>query len=159
MKSKITMWIICVITACGAGYYMALKKTKKKLQNAYGLADKHLALYIMMNQWVRQYNKGKRIAKYLQNEGYKNIAIYGMNYIGETLLDELSRDNINVCYAIDQNAEKIFTHIKVYKPDDVLDKVDAVIVTPITAFEAIENTLISKLDCPILSIEDILYSL
>ena len=42
-------------------------------------------------------------------------------------------------------------------PDEELANVDAVIVTPITFFSEIEDMLSLKMDCPILSIEDILY--
>ena len=39
----------------------------------------------------------------------------------------------------------------------VLAKVEAVIVTAITFFEEIEEKLSQKMECPVLSIEDILY--
>ena len=41
--------------------------------------------------------------------------------------------------------------------DDELESVDAIIVTPIYYFEEIEGKLVEKVDCPIISIEDIMY--
>jgi len=41
--------------------------------------------------------------------------------------------------------------------DDSLEDVDVVIVTAITFFDEIETKLSEKLDCPIISLEDILY--
>ncbi len=111
----------------------------------------------MMNQWVKIKQENKSIADYLEQNGYKEIAIYGMNYVGETLLDELANSNIKVKYAIDKNADAIYSDIDVVTPDDELTEVDAVIVTAITFFDEIEEHLLDKMDCPILSMEDILY--
>ena len=53
------------------------------------LAEKHLALFLMMNQWVKVKQEGKNLSCYFEKNGYKKIAIYGMSYAGETLLEEL----------------------------------------------------------------------
>lgn len=82
-----------------------------------------------------------------------------MNFVGETLLGELEGTNINAKYAIDKNADGIYSEIDVREPDEVLEHVDAVIVTPITYFNPIKDMLSQKMDCPILSIEDILYEI
>ena len=42
---------------------------------------------------------------------------------------------------------------------DQLTEVDAVVVTPIVFFNEIEKELSEKLDCPIISLEDILYEI
>lgn len=42
-------------------------------------------------------------------------------------------------------------------PDCYLDTVDAIVVTSITFFEEIEEMLKEKVDCPIISLDDILY--
>ena len=39
---------------------------------------------------------------------YKEIAIYGMSYLGERLADELAGSDITVKYAIDRNADNIY---------------------------------------------------
>ena len=82
-----------------------------------------------------------------------------MNYVGETLLSELENTNVKVNYAIDKNADNIYSNIKVIKPDDELEPVDAVIVTPITFFDEIEKILSDKIDCCITSMEDIIFEI
>lgn len=79
-----------------------------------------------------------------------------MNYVGETLLSEMAGSKVTVKYGIDKNAERIYQDIDVVLPDDALDDVDAVIVTAVTFFDEIEETLSQKVNCPILSLEDIL---
>lgn len=139
----------------GATAQMAAKRTKQQKE----YADKHLALYLLMNQWVRIKQDNKSIADHLKEEGYKEIAIYGMNYVGETLLKELQDSGVDVKYGIDKNAGNINSDINVVTPEEELEAVDAVIVTAITFFYEIDESLSKKIDCPILSLEDILYEL
>lgn len=133
----------------------AVKKTRVQKENA----DKYLALYLMMNQWVKVKQKGKSIPDFLIGKGYKKIAIYGMSYVGETFLDELQGSKIEVAYAIDQNADSIFSEIDVVSLDAELSQVDAVIVTPIFFFDEIEEMLSKKIDADIICLEDIIYEL
>lgn len=123
------------------------------------LAQKHLVLYLMMNKWVHVKQENKSIAAYLEKKGYREVAIYGMNYVGETLFRELSGSNIRVSYGIDRNAGSLGSALNIVSPDDALGKTDAVIVTPVTFYGEICEMLADKVNCPILSIEDILYEL
>ena len=151
--------ILSVLTGTIAGAVTVKRAEDKKLKKVKGYADKHLALYLMMNQWVKVKQENKSIAEYLEKNGYRQIAIYGMNYVGETLLSELANTNIQVKYAIDKNADNTYADVDILSPEDDFDNVDAVIVTPITFFDEIEETLSEKLDCPIISMEDILYEI
>lgn len=121
------------------------------------IANKHLDLYLMMNQWVKVKQAGKNLSSYFEQEGYKEIAIYGMHYVGETLVEELAGSNINIKYGIDKDAEVLYADFDLLTPDKALPEVDAIIVTPITFFNEIEEMLSAKMDCPILSLDDILY--
>lgn len=123
------------------------------------LANKHLALYLMMNQWVKVKQEGKNLALYFEKNGYKKIAIYGMSYAGETLLEELKDSKIEIVYGIDKNADSIYAGVELFSIEDVLEKVDVVVVTAITYFDEIEEKLSTKLGCPIVSLEDILYEM
>lgn len=149
--------VLSTLAGAAAGAGAVGKKTSGEIRKQKGYADKHLALYLMMNQWVKVKQENKSLADYLERNGYKEIAIYGMNYAGETLLSELAGSGVKVKYGIDQKANEKYLDIDVVSPDDDLPDVDAVIVTAITFFDEIEEKLLEKLDCPILSLEDILY--
>lgn len=149
--------IASAIAGAAAGSGVTAKQLTKETKRQKELADKHLALYLMMNQWVKVKQENKSIASYLEKNGYREIAIYGMNYVGETLLGELAGSGVKVKYAIDRNADNIYTDVDIVVPDVSLEKVDAIIVTPITFFDEIAEMLSGKADCPILSMEDILY--
>ena len=67
----------------------------------------------------------------------------------------LRDSGIKVAYAIDKNAENIYADVEVRDPKDVMDDVDAVIVTSVFFFDEIEEQLENVFDCPIISLEDI----
>lgn len=127
--------------------------------NVQNISEKYFELFLLMNQWVKVKQAGKSIADYLIHNDYKRVSIYGMSYAGETLFIELKKSNIQVAYAIDQNAENICSEIEVVSPDDVLPLVDAIIVTPVYYFNSIKEKLRIKTNADILSLEDILYNL
>lgn len=133
-----------------------LSGEKEKIQQ---MSDKHFALFILMNQWVKVKQEGKNLASYFEVKGYRKIAIYGMSYAGETLVDELKDTDIKVVYGIDKKADSIYSDIEIVSLEDELEDVDAVVVTAITFFDEIEENLSDKVDCPIISLEDVLYDI
>lgn len=155
MKKNFRTVVILIVTMI-LGIYIITQKMKKLLSV---LAIEHKrkeALLNMFREWLTIKVEKKEIHDYLQNNGYKVIAIYGMNYVGEILWKDLKCSDINVKYGIDKNAEYIRTGINVLNPDDELPEVDLVIVTAITYFDEIKNKLSEKMLCPIVSLENIL---
>ncbi len=142
-----------VVLGAGAGG----KVEGEKLNKARAMSDKHLELFKMMNQWVKVKQDGKNLASYLEKNGYKRIAVYGMSYAGETLVDELRGSTVTVVYGIDKNAVSLYSDVDIVSMEDDLEIVDAIVVTAITFFDEIEEQLSEKIDCPIISLEDILY--
>lgn len=133
------------------------KAANKATDKAQTMSDKHLALFLMMNRWVQVKQEGKNLADYLHKLNYKTIAIYGMSYAGERLLEEIKDSSVVVKYGIDKEADRICADIDVVSPDDSLEEVDAVIVTSISFIDEIEEALAGKISCPIISLENILY--
>lgn len=123
------------------------------------MSDKHLALFLLMNQWVKVRQENKVLSTYFVEKKFKNIAIYGMNYVGQTLNDELKNTDVKVLYGIDRNAEAIYSDIDVLTMEDDLEDVDVIVVTAITYFEEIKKELQKKIKCPIVSLEEILYEI
>lgn len=131
-------------------------KLKKQL-DIKEMSNRHLALFLMMNKWVKVKQEGKNLSVFFERNGYKRIAIYGMSYAGTTLLNELKGTPTKVMYGIDKNTnlvEKV--GIIVCPPDNILEEVDAVVVTAITFFTEIKDILSKKLYCPIVSLDEIL---
>lgn len=151
---------ISILSAFAGAVFGAVavgKMSRDKTQKIQSISDKHLTLYLMMNQWVKVKQEGKNLADYLEKNDYSTIAVYGMNYAGSTLINELKNRNITVKYGIDRNVDSIYADVDLVSVSDDLEPVDAVIVTAVTFFDEIETVLSGKVDCPILSLEDILF--
>lgn len=154
---KPVLSILSALTGAAFGAGTVGKITGEKMNKIQNMSNKHLSLFLMMNQWVKVKQEGKNLADYLEKNGYKKIAIYGMSYAGETLVDELKNTGITVAYGIDKNADSIYADVNIVSMEDQLDSVDAIVVTAVTFFDEIEEKLSARVDCPIISLEDILY--
>lgn len=143
------------IGAASAGSVVA-KSSGKEISKYKELADKHLAIMKLYDQWLQTKQEGKSLSEYLSKEGIHSVAIYGMSFVGERLYDELSDSDIEVKYAIDKNAEHIYSEIELVKPDDELEPVDAIIVTAVFYYDEIAKLLEEKTDMKVLSLEDVL---
>lgn len=158
MKSAMVS-ALSALTGIAAGAVVTAKNSNKAIAKERAMSDKHLALFLMMNRWVQIKQEGKNLADYLAEKNYRMIAIYGMSYAGERLVEELKDSEIKVRYGIDRNAGGLYTETEVMTPEDVLEEVDAVIVTSIFYIDEIEKDLSTKLSCPVISLEDILYDI
>lgn len=149
--------IVGAVIAFWAMIRIVIKPTFEQLKKTKKVSSKHLDLYLLMNDWVNLKQDNKKLETYFINSNYKKIAIYGMNYVGETLLHELKNSSVEVLYAIDKNADNISSEIKVIKPGENMEAVDAIVVTPISFFDDIAENLEQYVSCPIISIEDIVF--
>lgn len=120
---------------------------------------KDRGLFLLMNQWTRLKQDGKNLENFFKKNGYKRIAIYGMSYVGLSLVKELSHSEIEIVYGIDRNADNIYSNVKLITMEDKLLCVDAIVVTAISGYDEIRDALSEKVECPIISIEDILNAL
>ncbi len=132
---------------------------KNKWNEMKKLSDKHLKLFLMMNQWVKIKQQGNNISDYLESKGYKKIAVYGMSYAGETLIRELKESNVEIKYGIDKNISNFYTEIETVNDPCLMGDVDAIIVTAITFYNEINEALSHRVSCPIISLEDILHEI
>lgn len=124
-------------------------------------SDKYHRLFLMMTQWKRLNNRSICLDEFFKQKNIQSIAIYGMGHAGRALAEELVDSNIAVKYAMDRNIESAFgtDDIMIAILDDHLEEVDAVVVTAITQYENIKETLEKKIKCPIYSLEEVIYSM
>ena len=121
--------------------------------------EKQKEFYNILVRWVSIHHKGRTIDQYFIEKGFKSIAIYGMSDLGELLYDELFDTNIEIKYVIDQCHERVYAEVPVLSPEDELEKVDAIIITAVHYFEEISEVLIKKINCPMISLDTVTYSL
>lgn len=156
---KVLSTILGVAVGAAGGAAVAGNACAKNTEKWKTMSDKHLTLFLLMNEWMRTKQEGKSIKDYFDKHEYKTVAVYGMSYVGERLLEELESCGIEVKYAIDQNADTIYADIDVYSPKDVLPEVDVVIVTAVYFFDEIYDKLSDNVNCEIVSLEDVLHEI
>lgn len=138
--------------AAGSGYL-----GNKQIQQKSGKVDKFKGYYNMLNQWLILKQEGKSLDEYFKKNNYKTVAIYGMGEMGNRLYDELKDSDIEVKYAVDQNAASTYSELEVVDKDDCFDDVDVMVVTATFAFDEIEEEISSKCSFPLVSLDDVVY--
>lgn len=133
------------------------KVTGKTIDEKQGKVDKFKSYYNMLNQWLSLKQEGKSLDEYFKENNYKTIAIYGMGEMGNRLYEELKNTEVEVKYVIDKNAESTYSELDVMDIDDEMPQVDVVIITAVFAFDEIMENIEDKFDCPIISLEDVVY--
>jgi hypothetical protein len=127
----------------------ALKSENEKLSDNYQL----------LNHWLEIRNEGRSVAEYFEHMGYRHIAVYGMAELANRLSEELENSDIQIVYGIDKDVCCTIARIEdVYSLQEELPRADVIVVTPYYAFETICRNLKQKTDCPIISIEDVIWS-
>lgn len=151
--------VIAGIVGFCAGAHAICKKMTQGYKKMEDSEKRFRGYYDLLVRWMDFNHRNQSLERYLLQEGMNRIAIYGMGELGVQLLLELKNSSIEIAYAVDQNAEDTVEGTLVYKPEDTLEEVDAVIVTPIYAFDAIKDTMKTKVSCRIISLEDVVYGM
>ncbi len=109
--------------------------------------------------WMKVREQGKKIEDYLILKNIKIIGIYGVGMMGNHLIAELWEGKVEIAYAIDQRADFIDVPIKVYRPDEMIPFVDAIVVTVLFNVEEIKEKIEKNLNCKIIFLENMITSL
>lgn len=158
-KGFLSVWSMAMGAAAGAVASAAMvgKTQDKAMKRKQQLADKHLSIMKVYDEWLKVRQDGRSLVEYFEKRGYKNIAVYGMSYLGESLVRELNGSDVNVLYGIDKNAENIYSSVEIMNLSDHLPEVDLVVVTAVFFFDEVAEELEDRMDCPIISLETIVY--
>ena len=155
---KVVNILLGAILGLVAGGISVGKLYKKIVGNREEKIDKFKRYYNMLNQWLILSQQNKPLSQYFIDSGYRSIAIYGMGEMGQRLYDELKDSEIEMKYVIDRE-ENIYTPIEIHDPESVIDGVDVVVVTAVFDYERIIEKLADKASCPIISLEDVIFSI
>lgn len=110
----------------------------------------------VMAKWLTLKQEKKTLAQYFEKRGYHNVAIYGCRRLGECIAQELKNTGVDLLYGVDKDRDGIYTEsYKIYHPDDVLEKVDVLVVTSLRFFEEIKKQMSERMSCPIVSLEEV----
>lgn len=159
MSKAIIIILLLFSISCVCWNIRVRKELSKRKIEAASLNDslkKQWEFYRLFVRWIQVHNHGKSVASYCKEKGIKRVAIYGMKEAGELLLDELEKGGIEVPCGIDRDADNIYVKTTVIKPSEKIPDVDIIVVTAIHFYKQIEDELKKKVNCPIVSLLDVL---
>ncbi len=110
-----------------------------------------------MDVWMQNREENKSIGCYLKNKNINNIGIYGYGILGRHLVFELKEAGLEDVWITDRRdniSQDFYSFINLAKGDSI-PKTELVIVTALGNMEEIENMLRYKVDCPIVSLDEI----
>lgn len=113
----------------------------------------------ILYRWMKLKLRGVNISDYFRDKGIHEVAIYGLGAMGQLLYEELQLSEISVMYGIDKVAKDFRGKLKIYKLEEDLDSVDAIIVSILNLDGESLKFLQDKVKCPIIALPDILVSL
>lgn len=131
----------------------------RELKKARNLSDKHLMLFLLMNEWVKVKQQNKSVEDSLLKQGYKKIGIYGMSYAGQRLCDELVNTSAEIVCCMDQKSGGTYRGYEIVSVKECPNGVDVIIVTPIFYYDEIRQQLERSVSTRIISLEEVIYGL
>ncbi len=158
-KKDIFVITISMLAISFATIWKIIDKAGKTIGRKNKLIDKYKLYYCLNNKWISLKESNKRLSEYFIENQIKRIAVYGLGDVGLNLCREIMQDGIEVKYAFDGNLIRYDSIIPIRKLEDDLDEVDAVVVTVVDEFETIKKELLLKFSCPIIAIDDVIYSI
>ena len=110
-----------------------------------------------MSSWIFALQRGKTVVQYFNKRLVQRIAIYGWGDLGKCLENELQGTDVQVSYVIDRNKMNLDNgNMEIYSLDDTWPDVDMIVVTPFYEYQVIKKRIKEKVNCWIVSIEDII---
>lgn len=111
----------------------------------------------VMNQWLILKQEGKCLERYFLSKHYEKIGIYGMGVYGRHLVRELEGSKVKIMYGIDQKELMPYRNVAIYHLSNQLSAVDLIVNTVMHEHNTIKRQLEKFFDCPILSLEDVVF--
>ena len=116
------------------------------------LTERYRYYWRVLHQWMLLKEEGIRIADYLYCQGIRKVAIYGLGMLGLHLVKELEGSMVEIVLGIDQAAKEMQMVFPVVNPNEAIENVDVIIVTPVYAFDEIFCMLHKKYQGRIISL-------
>lgn len=129
---------------------------KKNFEN-----ERNYLKFQLLNQWLRLKNRGIRFQEFFVDQQVQKIALYGLGELGQLFAEEMASDDlIHIEFGIDRNAREEWQGLKVYQLENLPNRVDAIIISPVIVTDEIEDEIYELLgEMKTFTIEEILYEL
>ena len=113
-------------------------KYKQQYESTLKEVNRYRKKYEFMYQWMKLKQNGIELIEFFQDRKLESIAIYGMGDLGELVYKELE-DNRIIKFGIDRQLKQ--NKIPIYSLENVKEKVDAIVITPVLITDEIEDQI------------------
>lgn len=128
--------------------------------------DRYAYNYLTVEQFLKIKVYGKNLSDFFEKNNFKNIAICGVDSLGQLLSEELKETSVNVKYFVDDSFIKMpfgMDGIKVISANDIRTDKDIDVFVIASLFEGndiIDRLLQNKVNIDkIISLSDVVYGL
>ncbi len=163
MKKILKYVCIAAIFICELYLMILMRKHREDSEKrCYNKLNKLEDYRHLLALWTDNLIERRQIAADLSKNGIHNIAIYGTDIEADLLDKELDNTSVQVTCFMEANSKKLS-----YRNKDVLDaqavqnikEIDAIIVTPVFAFDSIKEYIETVSDKKVLSLMDVVFHL
>lgn len=138
---------------CKSQFVYYIKEILGKIQKT---NRDRVCLDVLVDWFIKKEN-GSLLADYFRAREIKKIAIYGMGYLGSCFYYEMKNSDIEVMYCVEPDRTSSVKGIRLVTIEDMIEKVDAIVVTSVFEFEAIKEKLENKFsNTEIVSLETVI---
>lgn len=120
-------------------------------------ANQYKSYWRLMDFWMRKKEDGISLTDVLYQEGYKNVAIYGIGILGQHLMRDINPSIIKIDYFIDARKKGQYEYVPILGINDELPLVDVIIVSVISEYDEIRKRLKEITKNKIISLEDLVF--
>ncbi len=106
--------------------------------------ERYKSYWVILDNWLCLKENGVEFQEFFIKRGIKTIAIYGMGMLGKHFFAEMITSEIKVLYGIDQQGQNISNKLSIYRMEEELPRVDAVVVTVSFGYDEIVEDLKNK---------------
>ena len=150
--------LCCRIDVPEESAYLDLEAEKRGLPVSASTFINDNSQISVLNKWQDE-NSISAFISFLENNNIKTISVYGYGARGRRVVEFLEKNQIEVSFLIDRAGQNLTSECKIYKPDDKMPEVDAVIVSP---YQVLDDNLRNKLKCngckKVFELENIIYN-
>lgn len=115
--------------------------------------------YRLMTSWLRLMMDCTKLANYLRSMNVCHLAIYACSIHGKLLHNSLQKTGVAMDYFVDVRKEGLarVERVPVFSPEECLPKTDLMVIALTGEFESVYVELHKKVDCPVISIYELVY--
>lgn len=152
-KKEIIPMLILLCGALSMSFHI-LRRKDKTIRELLHVCQKDERMIQLYSFWMLHQGS---YGEYLRSMGIRKVIVYGIGYLGKSLIEELNHSCVEILYAADQCVDEELPGIEICEPDSIREGADLIIVTAIDSFLKIKERIEKQVETTIVSIEDVIY--